>query len=68
MRGHEYDVANVCAECKGPLRDAAGSFHERLIEGVGYAAQGHAGVEPICSQCRIKGGVIGRKPTGMLLV
>ena len=46
MTGHEYDVANVCAECRGLLRDTDGYFHERL-----YANKGHAGVEPICWQC-----------------
>ena len=53
MTGHEYDVANVCAECKGPLRHpVSGCYHEQLLEGVGYAGKGHAGVEPICCGCK----------------
>lgn len=41
LQGWQYEAQNVCAECQGKLRDAAGQYHTR---GVPWC-------EPVCCAC-----------------
>lgn len=44
LRGHQFEVQNICAECGGELRSSDGSYCTRMaLRGIG--------AEPICAKC-----------------
>ena len=48
MAGHGFERANICADCKGPLKSEDGHFHSRLSRKIG--------AEPTCCDCAIAEG------------
>lgn len=43
LSGHEYERANICAECEGPLAAENGHYHSRRAYPYGH--------EPVCCNC-----------------
>lgn len=57
MKGHEYERANICAECEGPLAAQDGHYHSRRAFPYGS--------EPLCCNC-VSNQICSDKPLAIL--